>query len=732
MSPSRGCGYDLGLWMFTVILLSEYSERLLARWREVFVPFEEQDQIAFCAWHQGQLPGSLEQAVPDLGAAIKGKEEWRVLVVGTGHEHGTPSEYLSRDNPFDFAGALALDNPEQPGVAPMERSPFSLVRLTHMLLGYPELGPMGFEPDPSFRDAKTEQVRYESEFMAGVTDDVSRTEAERAFREALAEGHHPQIHYRVQEASPEEREKHAALTKLYEARQARPTEVLSIATRLPRTELLRNQLNAAWFAHERQQSSQFVERNRYPASCRFLVHDMKPQGHASVDLEELRFFMGILTLAVNDLPASGLQSDRLYRLDVEVDDAELGHTLNRHLGDLVDVRQYVNQRLQTVELQPRPTESAVLEDVSIKVNFEKLRGETLRVPESGYSLATDRPSNEMERWRNGVDALGREIARFLREPSRALAQAVSETRAKQGRSIVDDSPLSSIDVEELQEDLARRSNGLVRHAADYGAEPERLRELISRNDKQIRKAINERLTARSIGIVLGVALGVWVAALLPYVVKAYFEGPLNLGESLLVALVLVGAVVLVAYCVLEVMRRQLVGLIKRTNSELRAYVSAVTRAAQDYASFLSELVTYTLGKRRLLEEQSRMTRHKSEQQRLKRLRDRIEDKIELEKSLVKSAGCAIHIQQGDYAVSELEKFGLSRAERILLWPRSRGSCEFNRSGDSVVAPYSFIKRLSVKALVIQNPMDGSAFDPNYSRSTFEPHVPDDGASRGAL
>lgn len=716
--------------MFTVILLSDYSERLLARWREAFVPFEEQDLIAFCTWHQGRLPRSLEQAVPDLGAAIKGKDEWRALVVGTGHEHTAPNEYLSRDNPFDFAGALAMEDPERPATTPMEESEFSLIRLTHMLLGYPELGPVGFDPDPSFRDAQTEHIKYQSDFMSGATDDASRAEALRAFKEALSQGHHPQIHYRVVEASDQERLKHAELSKLYEARQARPSEVLAIATRLPRTELLRNQLNAAWFAHDVQQSSQFVDRNRYPASCRFLVHDMKPKGHASVDLEELRLVMGILTLAVNNLPASGLQSDRLYRLDVELDDARLGEILNRHLGDLVDVRQYVEHRLQTVEVQPRPTEAAVLEDVAIKVNFEKLRGEALRVPETGYSLATDRPTNEMDRWRNGVDSLGREVGRFLREPSRALAQAVSETRSKQSRSLVDDTPLSSIDVEELQEDLARRSNGLVRHAADYGAEPERLRELISRNDKQIRRAIHERLTVRSIGIVLGVSLGVWTAALLPYVIKAYFEGPLNIGESLLVAVILIGAVALVGFCVLEVMRRQLLGLIKRTNSELRGYVSAVTRAAQDYAAFLSELVTYTLGKRRLIQEEERLKRYKSEQQRLKRLRDRIEDKIELEKSLVKSAGCAIQIQQGDYAVSELEKFGLARAERILLWPRSRELCEFNRSGDSVDSPYSFITRLSVEALVIQDPLHSREPSVESTSSDAMHQAREDSAARG--
>jgi hypothetical protein len=689
--------------MFTVILVSDQSRHLLKNWMDLFAPFEERGDLAFCRWNSSVPGDSLDRAAPTLAEVIRGKSEWRAIVVGIGDAPGREAGEVS-ENPYDFAwaqfGAGITQSPETP---PYQRSPFPLVRLTHMLLGFPELGPKGFTSDPSYFDPERDQRVFKSEFLQDHAH-LKQDEAEEAFQSALLLGHRAQTHYHVDQYSPDERRKHESLTEHYTARQSVPQEVILVSPRLPSPPSAEETLRDWWQPSNANLMSRFTERNNYPASCRFTVFDMKPLGHAGFDLEEMKFALGLLTLSINELPASSVQADRLYRLGVDLDEARLGSALNAHLGDLVAVRQYIDMQLRTHRPAVRSANSEVLPSISVSVNLDQIKGDDLQVPSSRYGLSSDRPSNDSERWRRDVAELEREAARFMREPPRALQDAVLYAQEQAANLEADDDLMSDIDLRELEEALAESTRGLVRRASGEIIDSAKLARLIETNSQRVSTAMNERMRWNSVLIALGAVLGSWAAALLPYLVGSMFNGGVNFAESLLIFLIVLGIVLGVGILTLEVMRRQLLRLIRSFNDELRAFAGNVIKGAQLYGEFLSDLVTHADGRRRLAAARRSAAHRRKDRTRLQRLRARIEERIENEKSIIRSLDEPVRIDHDTRLFASLEEHGISYATRVLLWEPGQGRCGFNHSGESIRSAYGFVTTLTLEDLVLTEPV----------------------------
>lgn len=687
--------------MFTVVLVSRAAKASLDRWRDLFAPFEQQGDLAFCTWNAGASPRSLHEAVPDLPAAIKGKKEWRAIIIGTGDDTHAARRTSSDFNPFDLEAhdrSLEVASSHEPGM----HSAYAVVRLTHMLLGLPELGPKGFEAERSYEDPSTRSRISRSQFREQHPE-LSDDEADAQFEANFLLGNNRRTHYRVLHPSSEESQAHAQLAQMYDLDQIPPVEVLLIATRVTSRGTPSDVLEAAWQSAEHKVATRFVERNNYPASTRFLVFDLKPPGHTEFDLNELLFALSVLTLAVNDLPPSGLQAERLYQVELDVDKPSLAAMLNEHLGQLVRVREYIQTRLK----DQRPRSGVILREVlpriNVTVDFERLKGEGLSVSLSGYSLAADRPSDDASRWQETLGQLNNEAVRFMREPARALQQAVVETRVKESSLSSDDGALTEIDIAELEIELDSRSDGLVRRASGISVTMEQLQGLIQSNNTRISGAIHERMRWGSIMMASGVVLGAWSLALIPYLIAALFDGGINLAESFLLAAIVLGVIAGVGLLTLEVMRRQLLAVIRALNRDLRDFVSKVGRGAEDYSAFLSDLVTYASGRRRLLSERRRVKQRQAEKLHLHGLLRRIEDRVETEKSLIRSLDQPVQIEQGGHIVADVEQYGAYTAGRVLLWQPGRTLCEFNRSGDKVKAPFAFVTRLEIVDLALSEP-----------------------------
>ena len=60
----------------------------------------------------------------------------------------------------------------------------------------------------------------------------------------------------------------------------------------------------------------------------------------------MEFWLSVLTLSVNAIPASSLQAYKLYRLGVEISEEEMSRLLNEHLNKMEAAYAFVNERLR--------------------------------------------------------------------------------------------------------------------------------------------------------------------------------------------------------------------------------------------------------------------------------------------------------------------------------------------------------------------------------------------------
>ena len=155
--------------MHTVIILNKQSSDLLKDFRFLYKPFVDEGTISFCDWNEAGT--DLKSAVPDIYKCIKGKPDWRAIVLNTDsmavHTSGPVAD---EKNPFDFPGETVNDT-EIP-----RESNVPMIRLSHMLCGYPAATVKNFEKGFEYYDEKTlKRVRVrESELTEDEVYQLSR------------------------------------------------------------------------------------------------------------------------------------------------------------------------------------------------------------------------------------------------------------------------------------------------------------------------------------------------------------------------------------------------------------------------------------------------------------------------------------------------------------------------------------------------------------------------------
>jgi hypothetical protein len=697
--------------MFTVILLSRAARERYRLWREIFEPFLERNDIAICDWDSGPNVESLNDAIPGLSEVIRGKGEWRLLALGTATENLQGENSVDPENPFDYIRNWYPESTERataPGLS-LEESPYPLVRLSHLLLGYPEMGTNTFFPDLSYWDRAERKRKYESEYVAereseGVEEDTAREE----FRALVQTQHDVQTHYHQSSFSEEDERRYRNLIRKYEVRQSAPVEVVFVAIRDPKPQRPTDELRSKWRKGERADQSRFVARNDYHPACRFVVFDLHSEDHAAYELEELKYWLSVLSISINDLPASSFQAERLYQINVKVDPKILAQTLNHHMGLLTSARERLNREI----LKPRSTVTLDVTDLlrerPVSVSFEHLSGEHLSVPFGGYGLASDRPIREMGRWEQSYSELVSAAEQFGRKPRRVLAKAVEGVRDSMTEPAPPPEALSKIEREELEEELSQRARQLAESTTGEILDPKRLTDLLEREHRKIRALIRERMRATTIlwsSILVAV---IWLLVFVPFVIGALNDGGLALTESLLVLLGVAIALTSVGVGTLIYMRHKLVSSIQALNRALRGYVNDVKNRASAFGDFLAGLRTYMHG-RALLDADTQLS-VKRRRQNQKFLQDlhRIQEIIDREKSLVRSVGEPLEIKRLTNLNIDLVAWSPERMRRLLtLQPSTPGNerCVFSASGDLIESPYDFVTHLYLNDLGLREDIE---------------------------
>ncbi|MGO2634495.1 MAG: hypothetical protein ACTH9H_12180, partial [Galactobacter sp.] len=513
--------------VFTVILLTEAAKKIFEPARIYFAPFEEAGLIAFCEWNQSPEARRLSEAVPQLPEIIAGKANWRAVVVD--HPRGDPGEdRISRrdqENPFDF-----LDN-----VSPelsLEDSKHALIRISHLFLGYPQMTVKAFEPylryeddngDEHYADVEEawqicrrdfEESRSGKMALEFEGTELRKDEDDRVLNRAamILQRRHNRVQRQFHqiEYSPDEVKRHQELTDRYRMREVRPDEVVFLSTRPSAEEDDKAVLKRAWRAEDDLLPSRFIERNDYPPMSRFAAYELLDEENSGYGQDLLRFWLSVLTLAMNQVPPSSLQAERLYHFGVEFSTDSLADMLNAHLSDMAMVRDHLDRLIQAPRRIPEMEVSELLEPAVAHVSFEDLGGADLAVSRNGYGLAADRPRDEHAHWTEQMHRVNSEAGLFMRRPRRAVTRSVYQARELARVTDEETVTLNDIDREELVDEMNRQMRSLVVPATNDLLDPKRIERAIDKGDRTVRSEITQRMRLRTILISAAVAFGIWV------------------------------------------------------------------------------------------------------------------------------------------------------------------------------------------------------------------------------
>lgn len=689
--------------MFTVVLLSESARERLEPWQELFDPFQEDGQIAICHWNSSSLPNSLHEAIPYLSEAIKGKAEWRLLVVGTGTEDALGELQADPENPYDYVANIRK---AQAGVGnqkiDLEESSIPLVRLSHLVLGFPEIGTKEFVADPSYLDPNGRTRVYASDYIrAKVEEGVAADTAADEFNALLPTRNDVQTHYHQVDLTEDEKRIYRQLVKKYEVRQTMPSEVIFLALREPLPARPVDDLRAKWSRGDRATASQFVERNGYHPACRFAVFDLHDEGHANRDLWELKYWLSILTIGINNLPASSFQADRLYAIDVSVDASQLAGTLNDHLAILATLRERLTKEIKRPQGDFRLEVQDLLAEQPVHVSFEELSGDELSVPVEGYGLASDHPSSEMSRWMVGYSQVETAAQVFNRKPKRVLAKAVEGVREAHRPPELPTESLTDIEKDELKEELAVRSGRLAEATTREILNKRKLDETLKSHKSRIQFLLKERMPLSTILVSSALVGLIWLVVLLSPVVEAARLGTVALAESILVILLAGAILAIVAVTTLIFMRQRLMAAISDFNGALRAYVNSVKDKATAFGNFLTDLETYMYGKRLLQADEIRQAGEVTRRHRLQVDLARIHRIMEREKSLIRSVDRPVEIHRGSRTALDLQSWSPQSLRVYLRLAPGYKKCGFNHSGDTIDAPFNFVHEFRLQDLSLK-------------------------------
>lgn len=666
--------------MHTVIILSKHSSDLLKDYRFLFKPFTEKGLVSFCDWNESGT--DLTASVPDLYKLIKGRLQWRAVIVDTEPAFGRKNRPVPDEkNPFDYPGeAQDPSEPPHPSSVP-------IIRLTHMLCGYPSSPVKNFEDGYEYTDVitgKTKRVR---------ASELTETE----FYELAARYKDELRRIYLEEKVPEETVlARKALEEKYSFLDVRPQEVYLVSTRRhPDDE---DYIYSSWKSPFEMESSDFCRRNNYPGICRFLCSELTNPENSRYMKELMEFWLAVLTLTVNPIPASTLQAYKLYRLGVKISDEGLSDVLNEHLNKMEAAYAFVQERLRMRPEYSFEEEEDVVEKQHIPVVFEGTSGTDLLINTGHVGLSRGCPDDEMMYWNSQIREKQAGIDKFLKAPRRAIDRASQQVKGLSESFFDDEYELDKFQIADLKDEIDVLELQVLTSDTHSVIDEKRIRQELNKTDRQVKKDIDARMRK-------GVAVGSGLIFLLIYLIGyfPYIFNSLRLGGSeLLASLGLTAAAVILAAAggliALFLLRRKLIRSMERFNSLIKELVNNVNSSARKFEQYFSVLCTFMKAQSVYAGATKKSDKVSSRVSKLRVHKQALALSIERDEEIAAVFGIRRAADFEKNVTRFFDEDRLPQDNALYYYEADGGRTEIplNTAGDLVRAPYRFIAGLTIE------------------------------------
>ena len=666
--------------MFTVIIISKCASDLLREYRFLFKPFVDNETIAFCDWNESGT--DVASSVPDLYNIVKGKKQWRALILNTDSVYDyRGAAHPGKQNPFDYTEA-------DPETMPHE-SPIPVIRLTHIIGGYSTTPVKNFEKGFEFVDEETGEKRRVRE--ADLTE-------EEVHALSLQYGDMVTDIYMEKEEPEELYLRQQALSEKYAFSDIRPSEILLVATRKKTEGSEKARIIESWRNRLEMSSSCFWERNKYPNNCRFLFYDITNSDNSLYTKELTEFWLSVLTLAINKIPASTLQAYRLYRIGVDVSRDKLETGLNLHLNKLDSAYGFIKEQLRLKPEYSFDEDEELVHRQVVPVAIEKSEGRELLVDIKKIGLSSDCPTDEAAFWNEQIRQKKTNLEKYLKAPRRAIDKSANILKAKSEGFLGENYELDRFQLCDLAEILEDLESKILSFDTDNVVDSRKIEEGITKLDKTVKKELSFRMKKKQVVLSGLLALFLCLCGFLPYLIMSARRSSANLPAALALTLGVLAISALGGLIALFLQRSHMIGVMKPINELMRSVAANINNCAAQFEDFFSNICTYM--KARSVLDGARLNNENavSAYSLLGAHKRALRSAMEREREWLSAYG----IKRMEEMVPNVTMFFRPEVlpmENSLYYFTANmedNDIPLNAAGDFITSPYSFVEKLTVE------------------------------------
>lgn len=667
--------------MYTVILLNRLSSELLKDHKFLFKPFIDRGIIRFCDWQENGT--DVKTSVPDLYDCIRGRREWRAVVVNADAFTDYRDTYRpSDDNPFDFSEVDTQEN------NPHE-SPIPTVRISHILGGYNITPTRQFVRGYEYYDEETGKKKRVKE--TDLTEDE-------IFDLSAKLGDDFKHIYIGKTESEDVLERQKKLSEMYSFDDSRPKEIDFISAKhFTETDEFQ-QVSNSWKSHLETESSNFCERNMYPSNSRFMYFMVHWKDHSLYYRRLTEFWLAVLTISINTISASFLQAYRLYRLNIDIDNVKLQDEINENVCRLESIKNYMQEAALRASDTTIAVDDEVVEEQDILVDIESGDSARLYVNTSNIGLSRNCPVDERDFWRNEYSEKMSNLWKFLRKPRRSVDVSASRLKDRAKAFYGESYELDRFQADDLEEKMNELRWKVVHSETTNTFNKKKIVAEAEQINKEINDEISNRMTKKNTLITGFAGIGVYFIGVIPYLIEA---GKKNLSvflSALFMSVLMLCGVSLGAIIVLLVLKKRFVKKLKKFNTMMRRIVSDVGNLKDRFERYFTDVCTYM--KASSIKEGMKLKKENviSSRYNFRRHIGAARACIERDGEWAAAFNFDMVIKSEERVSSFFDPEILPSENHVYYFPanNSADNIVLNNSGETMTGPYDFITKITIE------------------------------------
>ena len=564
--------------MYTLIIQSRSAKESYDQFYPLLANTLKGGDVKICDWNEDGT--NIETAVPELMSAVERKKKWRAVVVQLDLENEQTSNQSVDGNPYHFVHYQALSFHErlrdtvihkQKDVAP---SDIPLVRITQLLAGIPV-------PAPDF------YMDWDKESDGN----IKKYSEEEGENESACLNH--QIFFEENELETTAlKKKVSAWNETYLSHFSPPVEILLVRVRKASVGVRDYEIETKWGAYWETDSSSFRQKNGYALGCRFLVFDVDAHGELSRRSDLFRLWLCVQLLAENRISPSVLQADRLYRIDVKLNELRLASNVQKTANQLSYAQFEIENLLQKTKHVEMPKDkSNVNPKQEVAVNLSPAETAGFSINQELFDLAADSLEKDHKTWSNYTECAHKEWNTVIRSISRALDQSASVMRVRCRLNEKEVYPLTEYEEEDLQDQLDEYYSNILEGQEKLPASDFMIKEELAKQEKEVQKSINRRLDKKRVNRVR-----FWIMF---FVEVSMAYGFFNSGAPFYLGTVTICAaalILLIIWAILKVRFRKFIRTMKAYEKIYYRTLSDIRNSESLFSLFFSHITSHIRGK----------------------------------------------------------------------------------------------------------------------------------------